>query len=200
MDLPTELNHKILLKLPITELENICLSSTKGVSFCSDARFWEERFRKEDLPLPKVIPAVLPSWITEYKLTRIAQLREEYYMDSLLRNYIILLDLTKVNDVSILPDFLDKQEFAKIRTRRVLQKNISARPRKMLLLYRQGNIILDVGEGLQIPLTKEQAHLLLFIFCYYDLDPLTDRETKTYRVPRSQLEELGLVKPVEQWI
>ena len=199
MDLPVEINYKILMDLPIIDLENICQTSRETVDFCSDPRFWEERFRREDLPLLKRAERI-SGWITEYKLSKIAQIREKHYVEALLNKNIIVLDLTKVNDVSILPNFLDKEQFSKIRDRRVLQKNIRAWPRSMLLLPRQGKIILDVGEGLQITLNHEQTRLLLFIFCYYDLDPLTDLETKTYRVPVPKLEKLGLIEPVQQWI
>ncbi|SOB74071.1 hypothetical protein BQ9231_00188 [Cedratvirus lausannensis] len=199
MDLPLELNYKIIQDLPIVDLENLCATSQGAASFCSDVLFWQERFRREDLLLPRDL-ANVSSWIVEYKLSKIAQLRERHYMQNLLAKHAIILDLTRVNHVSILPDFLDKDKFAQIRDKRALQKNLSERPRKMLLLNRQDEIKLDVGEGLQILLTEQQARVLLFIFCYYELDPLTDRETTTYRVPRSQLEELGLVRPVPQWI
>nr|WIL04275.1 hypothetical protein Clen_345 [Cedratvirus lena] len=199
MDLPLELNHKILLDLPVIDLENLCATSQSGAAFCSDVRFWQERFKREGLLLPRDLTSV-SSWIVEYKLSKIAQIREKHYMKNLLEKYVVALDLTRVNDVSILPDFLNKEEFAQIRDRRALQKNFSNRPRKMLLLNREDKIKLDVGEGLRLELTQEQAHVLLFIFCYYELDPLTDRETETYRVPRSKLEKLGLIKPTEQWI
>ncbi|SPN78808.1 F-box domain-containing protein [Brazilian cedratvirus IHUMI] len=199
MDLPLELNYKILLDLPVLDLENVCSTSTSAASFCSDATFWRDRFRREGLLLPRDESSV-PSWTLEYKLSKIAQLRERHYTNSLLAKHVIILDLTRVNDVSILPGFLNKVEFALIRDKRALQKNLSTRPRKMLLLNREDKIKLDVGEGLQIDLTPEQARVLLYIFCYYELDPLTDRERETYRVPRSQLEELGLVKPVPLYI
>lgn len=199
MDLPPELNYKILLDLPVLDLENVCSTSTSAASFCSDTTFWRDRFRREGLLLPRDESSV-PSWTLEYKLSKVAQLRERHYMNSLLAKHVIVLDLTRVNDISILPNFLNKVEFALIRDKRALQKNLSDRPRKMLLLNRQDKIKLDVGEGLQIDLTSEQARVLLYIFCYYELDPLTDRERETYRVPRSQLEELGLVKPVPLYI
>lgn len=199
MDLPLELNYKIVQDLPILDLEEFCLSSQSSLSLCSDVRFWTERFQREGLLLPRDISKV-SSWIVEYKLSRIAQLREQHYMEKLSQKHNIILDLVRVNDVSILPDFLDKVQFAHIRDKRALQKNASNYPRKMLLISRQGQIKLDVGEGLQIELTSEQARVLLYVFCYYELDPLTDRETETYRVPRLKLEKLGLVKAPQRII
>nr|WIL02858.1 hypothetical protein Cbor_431 [Cedratvirus borely] len=198
MDLPLELNYKIIQDLPVVDLENLCATSQGAASFCSDVLFWQERFRREDLLLPRDLASV-SSWIVEYKLSKVAQIRERHYMQNLLSGNIVSLDLTRVNNVSILPDFLDKSTFARIRDERALQKNLlRLPPRKMLLLKRQDKIKLDVGEGLQIPLTEQQARVLLFIFCYYELDPLTGHERETYRVPRSQLEELGLLRPAEK--
>lgn len=192
MDLPPELNYKILLDLPILDLENVCSTSSSAASFCSDASFWRDRFQREGLLLPRDENSVF-SWILEYKLSRIAQLRERHYSNLLEAGSVIVLDLLRVNDVSILPDFLDKAELARIRDKKALQKNLGLFPRKMLLLNREGEIKLDLYKGQQIKLTQEQARVLLYIFCYYELDPLTARENKTYRVPQGQLKEIGLL-------
>ncbi|SOB74250.1 hypothetical protein BQ9231_00367 [Cedratvirus lausannensis] len=51
-DLPIELQEEILFSFSqVTDLARVCSSSQQNKQICSDSSFWEEKFRRENLPL-----------------------------------------------------------------------------------------------------------------------------------------------------
>nr|WIL04952.1 hypothetical protein Cduv_472 [Cedratvirus duvanny] len=203
MDLPTELEEKIFLELSITDLLQACSSSVNSRKVCGDSIFWKRKFAKDDLPL--IYPRESVSgWILEYKVSKIAQLREEHYIEEINQGSFVQIPLLEINDVNILPDFLNKKLLRAIRVKEVYINNTNLKYGRKLpnffsvltpftdkgltffLAKEDGEYIFQIKGFYTKILTEEQMRFLLYILCYYDIG-------LDYRVPKEVLLEEGII-------
>jgi hypothetical protein len=66
--LSTELLVPILTATDITDLPQITVTNSRLKEICTDPYFWQEKFKRDDLPLD--IPTTLTQWMTYYNETK----------------------------------------------------------------------------------------------------------------------------------
>jgi hypothetical protein len=62
-----DLYHNVLLTSDIDTLQQLCVVNNAVNSYCHDKFFWVEKFKHDNLPLPRELPTSYKLWVMLYK-------------------------------------------------------------------------------------------------------------------------------------